>query len=198
MVHISSGVSALVFSIILGRRRGYEQTAYRVHNIPFVALGAFILWFGWFGFNAGSALAANGLAAHAFMTTALASASAMMSWMFIDVIKDGKPTLVGASTGLVVGLVAIYTGELDLFRSGRQLSSEHWSARSAVVPFPLLKGKLRLMMHSMHLAAMASEGSGEELQPDCLQNILSIRSPAGDGLFFGNYRLLLHRLLELL
>ena len=73
VVHISSGVSALVFSIILGRRRGYEQTAYRVHNIPFVALGAFILWFGWFGFNAGSALAANGLAAHAFMTTALAS-----------------------------------------------------------------------------------------------------------------------------
>ena len=110
VVHISSGVSALVFSIILGRRRGYEQTAYRVHNIPFVALGAFILWFGWFGFNAGSALAANGLAAHAFMTTALASASAMMSWMFIDVIKDGKPTLVGASTGLVVGLVAITPG----------------------------------------------------------------------------------------
>ena len=96
-------MSALVFSIILGRRKGYENTAYRVHNIPFVALGAFILWFGWFGFNAGSALGANGLAAHAFMTTAIASASAMLSWMVIDVIKDGKPTLVGASTGLVVG-----------------------------------------------------------------------------------------------
>ena len=77
-----------------------------------MALGAFILWFGWFGFNAGSALGANGLAAHALMTTALASASAsaMMSWMLIDVIKDGKPTLVGASTGLVVGLVAITPG----------------------------------------------------------------------------------------
>ena len=110
VVHISSGVSALVFSIILGRRKGYENTAYRVHNIPFVALGAFILWFGWFGFNAGSALGANGLAAHAFMTTAIASASAMLSWMIIDVIKDGKPTLVGASTGLVVGLVAITPG----------------------------------------------------------------------------------------
>lgn len=110
VVHISSGVSALVFALILGRRRGYENTAYRVHNIPFVALGAFILWFGWFGFNAGSALGANGLAAHAFMTTALASASAMLSWMFIDVMKDGKPTLVGASTGLVVGLVAITPG----------------------------------------------------------------------------------------
>lgn len=110
VVHISSGVSALVFAIILGRRRGYEHTAYRVHNVPFVALGAFILWFGWFGFNAGSALAANGLAAHAFMTTAAASASAMLSWIFIDVLKDGKPTLVGASTGLVVGLVAITPG----------------------------------------------------------------------------------------
>ena len=110
VVHISSGVSALVFALILGRRRGYENTAYRVHNIPFVALGAFILWFGWFGFNAGSALGANGLAAHAFMTTALASASAMLSWIFIDVMKDGKPTLVGASTGLVVGLVAITPG----------------------------------------------------------------------------------------
>ena len=110
VVHISSGVSALVFALILGRRRGYENTAYRVHNIPFVALGAFILWFGWFGFNAGSALGANGLAAHAFMTTALASASAMLSWIFIDVMKDGKPTLFGASTGLVVGLVVITPG----------------------------------------------------------------------------------------
>ena len=110
VVHISSGVSALVFAMILGRRKGYGSTAYKVHNIPFVALGAFILWFGWFGFNAGSALGANGLAAHAFMTTALASASAMMSWMLIDVVKDGKPTLVGASTGLVVGLVAITPG----------------------------------------------------------------------------------------
>lgn len=110
VVHISSGVSALVFAIVLGRRKGYENTAYRVHNIPFVALGAFLLWFGWFGFNAGSALAANGLAAHAFLTTAVSSASAMLTWMLIDVIKDGKPTLVGASTGLVIGLVAITPG----------------------------------------------------------------------------------------
>ena len=110
VVHISSGITALTLAIILGRRRGYEVMTYRIHNIPFVVLGATILWFGWFGFNAGSALGANGLAAHAFMTTALASASAMLSWMFIDVMKDGKPTLVGASTGLVVGLVAITPG----------------------------------------------------------------------------------------
>lgn len=110
VVHISSGVSALVFAIVLGQRRGYAQVVYRVHNIPFVVLGATMLWFGWFGFNAGSALAANGLAAHAFMTSAIASASAMLVWMAIDAIKDHKPTLVGASTGLVVGLVAITPG----------------------------------------------------------------------------------------
>lgn len=110
VVHISSGVSALILAIYLGRRKGYEKTSYRIHNIPFVVLGASLLWFGWFGFNAGSALAADGLAAHAFMTSAISSAAALVSWMLIDVIKDGKPTLVGASTGLVVGLVAITPG----------------------------------------------------------------------------------------
>lgn len=110
VVHISSGVSALVLATYLGRRKGYEKTSYRIHNIPFVVLGASLLWFGWFGFNAGSALAADGLAAHAFMTSAIFSAAALVSWMLIDVIKDGKPTLVGASTGLVVGLVAITPG----------------------------------------------------------------------------------------
>ena len=110
VVHISSGVSGLVLAILLGRRSGVEHTSYGVHNIPFVFLGAAILWFGWFGFNAGSALGANGLAAHAFLTSALSSATALLAWMLIDVIKDGKPTLVGASTGLVVGLVAITPG----------------------------------------------------------------------------------------
>ena len=110
VVHISSGVSALVLAIILGRRRGYEHTTYRIHNIPFVALGASLLWFGWFGFNAGSALKADGLAARAFMTSAISAAAALLAWMAIDVIKTGKPTLVGASTGLVVGLVAITPG----------------------------------------------------------------------------------------
>ena len=110
VVHISSGVSGLVLAILLGRRSGVEHRSYRVHNIPFVFLGAALLWFGWFGFNAGSALGANGLAAHAFLTSALASGTALLVWMIIDIIKDGKPTLVGASTGLVVGLVAITPG----------------------------------------------------------------------------------------
>ncbi len=110
VVHISSGVSGLILAAFLGKRRGVEHVSYRVHNIPFVFLGAGILWFGWFGFNAGSALAANGLAAHAFLTTTLSAAAALLSWMAIDVLKEGKPTLVGASTGLVVGLVAITPG----------------------------------------------------------------------------------------
>ena len=110
VVHISSGVSALVLAIYLGRRKGYEQTSYRIHNIPFVALGASLLWFGWYGFNAGSALAADGLAAHAFMTTSISAAAALLSWMLIDTAKNGKPTLVGACTGLVIGLVAITPG----------------------------------------------------------------------------------------
>lgn len=110
VVHISSGITALVLAIILGRRKGYERATYRIHNIPFVVLGATILGFGWFGFNAGSALKADGLAAHAFMTSAIASASALLSWMFLDVVNDKKTTLVGASTGLVIGLVAITPG----------------------------------------------------------------------------------------
>ena len=109
VVHISSGITALVLAIILGRRKGYERATYRIHNIPFVVLGATILWFGWFGFNAGSALKADGLAAHAFMTSAIASASALLSWMFLDVVNDKKTTLVGASTGLVIGLVPIWS-----------------------------------------------------------------------------------------
>ena len=110
VVHISSGVSGLVLALLLGKRRGYEHNSYRIHNIPFVVLGAAILYFGWFGFNAGSALGANGLAAHAFITTNTSCAAAMLSWMLIDVFVEGKPTVVGASTGLVLGLVAITPG----------------------------------------------------------------------------------------
>ncbi|MDD5800093.1 MAG: ammonium transporter [Coriobacteriales bacterium] len=111
VVHISSGVSALVLCICLGRRAGYDQVNYRVHNIPLVAIGATLLLFGWFGFNAGSALAADGLAVHAFATTALSAASAELAWMLMDALTDGgKPTLVGACTGLVIGLVAITPG----------------------------------------------------------------------------------------
>lgn len=193
VVHISSGVSALVFSIILGKRRGYEQTAYRVHNIPFVALGAFILWFGWFGFNAGSALAADGLAAHAFMTSAISAAAALLSWMFIDVVKEGKPTLVGASTGLVVGLVAITPGAGFV---------PIWSAfiiGALVSPIcyfgvALIKKKLKI---DDALDAFGCHGIGG-IWGGIATGIFaqkSINSTAKwDGLVFGDYRLFLAQL----
>ncbi|WP_313291824.1 ammonium transporter [Faecalispora jeddahensis] len=110
VVHISSGVSALVLALVLGKRNHYGKATYHPHNVPFVLLGAALLWFGWFGFNGGSALAMNELAIHAMMTTNLAAACSMLSWLLIDKLKNGKPTLVGASTGAVIGLVAITPG----------------------------------------------------------------------------------------
>ena len=110
VVHISSGVSGLVACILLGKRRCYGMVSYKPHNIPFVFLGAALLWFGWFGFNAGRALGANSLAVHAFLTTNTSAAAALLSWMAIEWIKHGKPTLLGAATGAVVGLVAITPG----------------------------------------------------------------------------------------
>ena len=110
VVHISSGVSALVLCLVLGKRKDYGKANYRIHNIPFVVLGASLLLFGWFGFNAGSALKADGVAIHAFATTAISAASGMLSWMMMDILMAEKPTLVGCVTGLVVGLVAITPG----------------------------------------------------------------------------------------
>lgn len=108
VVHISSGVTGLVLCIMCGRRRGYGNAAYRAHNTPLVAIGAALLWFGWFGFNGASALAIDdGVAAIAMVNTLAASAAGLASWMVVDRIATGHATLVGACTGLVAGLVAI-------------------------------------------------------------------------------------------
>jgi Amt family ammonium transporter len=107
VVHISSGTTGLILAILLGRRTGYAQTSYRVHNVPLVFLGMALLWLGWFGFNAGSALAMNEIAAHAFMTTAVSAAAGMLAWMAMDIIKQGKATLIGLCTGVVAGLVSV-------------------------------------------------------------------------------------------
>ncbi len=107
VVHISSGVSALAAALMFGRRVGYGQEAMPPHNLPFSVIGASLLWVGWFGFNAGSALAADGLATSAFVVTNTATATAALSWMFMDWILRGKPTALGAASGAVAGLVAI-------------------------------------------------------------------------------------------
>ncbi len=110
VVHISSGISALAAAIVIGKRKGFGNTPYIPHNVPMTITGAAILWFGWFGFNAGSALAANGLAASAFVVTHLASAAAALAWVLMEKIHRGKPTTLGAASGAVAGLVAITPG----------------------------------------------------------------------------------------
>ncbi len=107
VVHILSGVSGLVVALVLGKRKGYGSEAMLPHHLPMTVLGASLLWFGWFGFNAGSALGANGLAATAFVTTNAAAAAATVSWVFAEWLRHGKPTVLGAVSGCVAGLVAI-------------------------------------------------------------------------------------------
>ena len=107
VVHINAGIAALAAAIIVGKRIGFGEQAMSPHNVPMVVLGAGLLWFGWFGFNAGSALAANGTAVNAFVVTNTATAAALLAWVFMSWIFDGKPSIVGAASGAAAGLVAI-------------------------------------------------------------------------------------------
>ncbi|GGQ37762.1 ammonium transporter [Couchioplanes azureus] len=106
-VHINAGAAALALCLVLGRRAGWPRENMRPHNVPFVALGAGLLWFGWFGFNAGSELTVDGTTVFAFLNTQVATAAALVGWVVVEWLRDGKPTLVGASSGAVAGLVAI-------------------------------------------------------------------------------------------
>jgi Amt family ammonium transporter len=107
VVHANAGAAALALVLVLGKRRGWPKERMRPHNVPFVLLGAGLLWFGWFGFNAGSALAANTLSAYAFVNTNTATGAALVAWMLTEKIRDGHATTLGAASGAVAGLVAI-------------------------------------------------------------------------------------------
>lgn len=107
VVHINAGVAALVLALVIGKRKGFGTTAFRPHNIPFVMLGAALLWFGWFGFNAGSAFTADGLAGLAWVNTTSATAAAILGWLIVEKIRFGHMTALGAASGVVAGLVAI-------------------------------------------------------------------------------------------
>ncbi|HEX7589430.1 MAG TPA: ammonium transporter [Demequinaceae bacterium] len=107
VVHINAGAAGLVLAILLGKRRGFGKEPMRPHNLPFVMLGAALLWFGWFGFNAGSEFAADATAGRAFLNTTIAPAFALLAWILVEKIRDGKPTSLGAASGIVAGLVAI-------------------------------------------------------------------------------------------
>ncbi|MGI8900386.1 MAG: ammonium transporter [Nocardioides sp.] len=106
-VHINAGAAGLALALVLGRRVGFKRDPMRPHNLPLVMIGAGILWFGWFGFNAGSALSANGQAAEVFVATLVATAAAALGWLLVEKLRDGHPTSLGAASGVVAGLVAI-------------------------------------------------------------------------------------------
>jgi ammonium transporter, Amt family len=106
-VHINAGAAGLALCLVLGRRRGWPRDAMRPHNLPLVMIGAGLLWFGWFGFNAGSAVASNGVAGITFINTTVATCAAMLGWLLVERIRDGRPTSLGGASGLVAGLVAI-------------------------------------------------------------------------------------------
>ncbi len=106
-MHINAGMAGLVLAMLLGKRAGFGKIAYRPHNVPFVLLGAAILWFGWYGFNVGSEGAADMLAGSVFVNTTAATAAAMLAWLLVERIRDGHATSVGAASGVVAGLVAI-------------------------------------------------------------------------------------------
>ena len=107
VVHVNAGIAALVAAVVVGKRQGYPSSSLLPHNVPFALLGAGLLWFGWFGFNAGSALAADEIASLAFVTTMLAPGATLVVWCFLDMIRSGRPTAVGCATAIVVGLVAV-------------------------------------------------------------------------------------------
>jgi Amt family ammonium transporter len=107
VVHINAGIAGLVACIMLGKRKGYPNTLIPPHSVPFTVIGASLLWVGWFGFNAGSELAADGVAGYAMLTTQIATAAAVIAWVVVEWLINGKPTAVGAATGAVAGLVAI-------------------------------------------------------------------------------------------
>jgi Amt family ammonium transporter len=107
VVHVNAGIAALVAALVIGKRKDYPSSSLLPHNVPFTLLGAGLLWFGWFGFNAGSALAAGPIAALAFVTTFLAPMGTLVVWTLLDYMRSGKPTAVGCATAIVVGLVAV-------------------------------------------------------------------------------------------
>lgn len=183
VVHISSGVSALAAALVVGRRLGYGSTAYIPHNLPMTITGAALLWFGWFGFNAGSALAANGLAASAFVVTHIASAVAAFSWLLVEWIHRGKPTTLGAASGAVAGLVAITPGSGFVGPASAILIGG--LAGMICYGGVMLKGKLRYD-DSLDVVGIHGLGGTWGALATGLFASKAINPAGSDGLFFGN------------
>jgi Amt family ammonium transporter len=196
VVHVSSGISALVLALLLGKRIGYNHKPIRPHNLPFTVLGAGLLWFGWFGFNAGSALAADGMAANAFITTNTATAAAGLTWALIEWWHNGTPTILGAATGAVAGLVAItpacgFVNPMNAMFIGMIVAVVCYFAVSVI------KGKLG---YDDSLDAFGVHGVGGTVGTIAtgLFAEKAVNAAGANGLFFGNANQLLVQLLSLL
>ncbi|HEX2441789.1 MAG TPA: ammonium transporter [Methylomirabilota bacterium] len=183
VVHISSGMSALVCAIVLGKRKGYGHQPMQPHNLPMTVMGASLLWFGWFGFNAGSALEANGLAASAFLATNTGAAAAALGWMFTEWMTRGKPTVLGAASGAVAGLVAItpasgYVGPVSSLIIGAVAGALCYSACN-------LKSKLGYD-DSLDVVGVHGVGGTWGALATGLFASKAVNDAGGNGLFFGN------------
>ncbi len=193
VIHINSGAAALVAALLIGKRKGWGREAIHPHNLSMTLLGAGILWFGWFGFNAGSALAADGIAATAFMTTQVAAGCGALAWLFAEWIYQGKPTILGAASGAIAGLVAITPG------------AGFVSPASAII-IGLVGGVI------CYVAVLAKNklGYDDALDVVGIHGIgglwgalatgmfasLAVNPGGADGLFFGNAKLLLTQALD--
>ncbi len=188
VVHISSGFSALATALVIGKRKGYLSESMAPHNLPLTVIGAGLLWFGWFGFNAGSALGANGLATSTFLATNTAAAGAALSWMAAEWVHRGKPTLLGLASGLVAGLVSItpasgFVGPVSSLVLGLAAGVICYTAVSFIKP---------LFGYDDSLDAFGIHGVGGmwgALATGLFASV-AVNSAGADGLFFGGSALI--------
>jgi Amt family ammonium transporter len=187
VVHITSGVSALAAALVVGKRRGFGTENMAPHNLPMTVLGAAILWFGWFGFNAGSALAAGGLSTSAFVATHVAAAAATLSWVFVEWVHRGKPTVLGAASGCVAGLVAItpaagFVAPLPAIVLGLGAGALCYSA-------VMLKGRIGYD-DSLDVVGVHCVGGTFGALATGLFATTAVNAAGANGLFYGNPKLL--------
>jgi Amt family ammonium transporter len=191
VVHINAGAAALAAALVLGKRKGYPDTS-PPHNLPFAILGAALLWFGWFGFNAGSALSANGLAVSAFATTHLAAAAAAVAWAALDWIRSRRATALGTISGAVAGLVAI-TPASGYVSPMAALAIGALAGLACYASVMFMKGKLG---YDDSLDAFGVHGIGGMLGALCtgLWATVAINPAGANGIFHGGGKLLVWQL----
>jgi Amt family ammonium transporter len=188
VIHINSAAAALVAAILVGKRKGWGKEPMHPHNISMTVLGAGLLWFGWFGFNAGSALAADGIAANALMTTHVAAACAAVSWIIAEWVIQGKPTTLGAASGAVAGLVAITPGAGFVSPASAIIIG----LVAGVVCYLALLGKAKLGYDdALDVVAVHGVGGLWGALATGLFATLAVNPAGADGLFAGNPKLLL-------